>query len=87
MFATHYHELNEMTDLFPRIKNFNVSIKEVEKKVLFLRKLKPGGSAHSFGIHVAKMAGMPQLVLDRANKLLLRLEEKHGEGMLDFLSA
>jgi len=80
LFATHYHELNEMADLFPRINNYNVSIKEVGKKVLFLRKLQPGGSAHSFGIHVAKMAGMPQLVVDRANKLLLRLEEKHGEA-------
>lgn len=80
LFATHYHELNEMTELFPRIKNYNVSVKEVGKKVLFLRKLQPGGSAHSFGIHVAKMAGMPQLVVDRANKLLLRLEEQHGEA-------
>lgn len=82
LFATHYHELNEMTNVFPRIKNFNVAIKEVGNKVLFLRKLVPGGSAHSFGIHVAKMAGMPQLVVNRANKLLARLEKDHGEAAL-----
>src|SRR5690606_29091963 len=62
LFATHYHELNEMTETFSRIKNFNVSIKELKDNVLFLRKLQPGGSEHSFGIHVAKMAGMPQQV-------------------------
>jgi DNA mismatch repair protein MutS len=74
LFATHYHELNEMTNSMHRIKNFNVSVKEVGNKVLFMRKLVPGGSAHSFGIHVAKMAGMPKKVLDRANQILAELE-------------
>lgn len=77
LFATHYHELNEMTDLFSRIKNYNVSVKELKDTVLFMRKLIPGGSHHSFGIHVAKMAGMPQAVISRANKLLTRLEQNH----------
>jgi DNA mismatch repair protein MutS len=74
LFATHYHELNEMASSMQRIKNFNVSVKEVGNKVLFMRKLVPGGSEHSFGIHVAKMAGMPKKVLDRANQILLKLE-------------
>lgn len=74
LFATHYHELNEMTNTMHRIKNFNVSVKEVGNKVLFMRKLVPGGSEHSFGIHVAKMAGMPKKVLDRANQILVQLE-------------
>ena len=77
LFATHYHELNEMCDTFDRIKNFNVSVKELKNNVLFLRKLVPGGSEHSFGIHVAKMAGMPQQVLHRANKILKKLEKSH----------
>ncbi|WBL24024.1 DNA mismatch repair protein MutS [Zunongwangia sp. HRR-M8] len=77
LFATHYHELNEMCDTFSRIKNYNVSVKELEDNVLFLRKLVPGGSEHSFGIHVAKMAGMPQQVLHRANKILQKLEQTH----------
>ena len=77
LFATHYHELNEMTHDFPRIKNFNVSVKELEDKVLFLRKLVPGGSAHSFGIHVAKMAGMPEFVVRRASQKLKGLEKSH----------
>jgi DNA mismatch repair protein MutS len=77
LFATHYHELNEMTQDFPRIKNFNVSVKELEDKVLFLRKLVPGGSAHSFGIHVAKMAGMPDFVIQRASQKLKGLEKSH----------
>ena len=77
LFATHYHELNEMTHDFPRIKNFNVSVKELEDKVLFLRKLVPGGSAHSFGIHVAKMAGMPEFVIHRASQKLKVLEKSH----------
>lgn len=77
LFATHYHELNEMTETFSRIKNFNVSVKELKDTVLFLRKLEPGGSHHSFGIHVAKMAGMPQAVINRANKILKRLEKSH----------
>jgi DNA mismatch repair protein MutS len=80
LFATHYHELNQMTEQFPRIRNFNVSVKEVDNKVLFMRKLVPGGSAHSFGIHVARMAGMPSLVLDRANKVLSFLEQSHRQG-------
>jgi DNA mismatch repair protein MutS len=82
LFATHYHELNEMTETFPRIKNYNVSVKELKNTVLFLRKLVPGGSHHSFGIHVAKMAGMPQAVLQRANKILKRLEKSHASEEL-----
>ncbi|GLU42646.1 DNA mismatch repair protein MutS [Allomuricauda sp. NBRC 101325] len=78
LFATHYHELNEMTSTFSRIKNFNVSVKELEDNVLFLRKLTPGGSEHSFGIHVAKMAGMPQQVIQKANKILKKLEKSHS---------
>ncbi|HOP05324.1 MAG TPA: DNA mismatch repair protein MutS [Tenuifilaceae bacterium] len=74
LFATHYHELNEMEGAFSRIKNFNVSIKEMDNKVIFLRKLIPGGSAHSFGIHVARMAGMPPSVVKRANEILKELE-------------
>jgi len=82
LFATHYHELNEMTDRFDRIKNFNVSVKEVGKKILFMRKLKPGGSAHSFGIHVAKMAGMPVALIQRANDILSHLEKSHSSEEL-----
>ncbi len=82
LFATHYHELNEMTETFERIKNYNVSVKELKDNVLFLRKLVPGGSHHSFGIHVAKMAGMPKAVLDRANKILKRLEKSHSSEEL-----
>ncbi len=78
LFATHYHELNEMTNHFDRIKNFNVSVKEVGKKILFLRKLVEGGSEHSFGIHVAKLAGMPNKILKRATKMLEKLESSHG---------
>jgi DNA mismatch repair protein MutS len=78
LFATHYHELNDMTLQFPRIKNFNVAIKESKENVLFLRKLLPGGSAHSFGIHVAKMAGMPQHVLQTAKQKLKTLESSHS---------
>jgi DNA mismatch repair protein MutS len=77
LFATHYHELNEMCNQFERIKNFNVSVKETGSKILFLRKLIPGGSEHSFGIHVAKLAGMPQQVLKRATKMLAQLEKSH----------
>ena len=69
LFATHYHELNEMTNSFNRIKNYNVSVKEMEQKIIFLRKLVPGGSEHSFGIHAAKLAGMPTPVLP-AEKIL-----------------
>ncbi len=82
LFATHYHELNEMTETFERIKNFNVSVKELKDNVLFLRKLVEGGSAHSFGIHVAKMAGMPQQVLRKANKILKKLEQSHSSEEL-----
>jgi DNA mismatch repair protein MutS len=77
LFATHYHELNEMTNYFPRIKNFNVSVQESNNKIIFLRKLKEGGSEHSFGIHVAKMAGMPKIVVERANQILQKLEQEH----------
>ncbi len=77
LFATHYHELNEMTAKFKRIRNFNVSVKEVGKQILFLRKLQEGGSEHSFGIHVAKLAGMPVQVLDRAEEMLFQLEQSH----------
>lgn len=80
LFATHYHELNEMEKTMHRIKNFNVSVKELENKVIFMRKLVPGGSEHSFGIHVAKMAGMPRKVLDRANLLLAQLEGQRDGG-------
>jgi DNA mismatch repair protein MutS len=80
LFATHYHELNEMTQSFPRIKNYHVSIKEMDHKIIFLRKLLPGGSEHSFGIHVAKMAGMPSSVLKSANVMLKKLEEQRSSG-------
>jgi len=82
LFATHYHEINEMAETFGRIKNFNVSVKELKDNVLFLRKLVEGGSAHSFGIHVAKMAGMPQQVLRRANQILKKLEKSHSSEEL-----
>lgn len=78
LFATHYHELNQMTEIYDRIKNFNVSVKETKDSVLFLRKLQEGGSAHSFGIHVAKMAGMPQTVVQKAQKILKQLEKDHS---------
>ena len=77
LFATHYHELNEMTATFERIKNFNVSVKELEDNIIFLRKLVSGGSNHSFGIHVAKLAGMPNMVIHRANKILEKLEDNN----------
>ena len=88
LFATHYHELNDMCSFFPRIKNYNVSVKESGNKIIFLRKLAEGGSAHSFGIHVARMAGMPSYVIDRANVILKKLEKEHefefeGEGKLE----
>jgi len=82
LFATHYHELNEMEHSFNRVKNFNVSVKEVNNKVIFLRKLVPGGSNHSFGIHVARMAGMPKSVVKRADDILVQLEgNKNGEAL------
>ena len=80
LFATHYHELNELENRFERVKNFHVSVKEVGKKVLFLRKLLPGGTEHSFGIHVAKMAGMPSVVVNRAKEILSKLEESHSDS-------
>ena len=80
LFATHYHELNEMEKLFSRIKNFNVSVKETDGKVIFMRKLVKGGSEHSFGIHVAKLAGLPMNVVDRANEILSDLEKDSSKG-------
>ena len=80
LFATHYHELNEMEKSFPRIKNYNVSVKEVDKKVIFLRKLVRGGSEHSFGIHVAKMAGMPQSIVKRSEQILKQLETDNRQS-------
>ncbi len=86
LFATHYHELNEMASTFERIKNYNVAVKELKDQVLFLRKLSAGGSEHSFGIHVAKMAGMPQQVIHKANAILKKLEKSHsGEELTDKL--
>lgn len=82
LFATHYHELNEMEVTFDRIQNYNVSVKELKDTVLFIRKLVKGGSAHSFGIHVAKMAGMPQIVIQKAQKLLKQLEKRHSSEEL-----
>jgi DNA mismatch repair protein MutS len=83
LFATHYHELNEMSESLPRIQNYNVSVKELKDTVLFIRKLVKGGSAHSFGIHVAKMAGMPQIVILKAQKLLKKLEKNHSSEALN----
>jgi DNA mismatch repair protein MutS len=82
LFATHYHELNEMSEQLTRIHNYNVSVKELKDNVLFIRKLVRGGSAHSFGIHVAKMAGMPQIVIQKAQKLLKKLEKNHSSDAL-----
>jgi len=78
LFATHYHELNEMAEQFPRVRNFNVSVREVGNKIVFLRKLSPGGSEHSFGIHVARLAGMPRKVVERAQEVLKQLEKSHA---------
>jgi DNA mismatch repair protein MutS len=82
LFATHYHELNEIATSFPRIRNFHIAVKETEKKILFLRKLVPGGSEHSFGIHVARMAGMPLPVVTRATQMLGLLEKAHSNAEL-----
>ena len=82
LFATHYHELNNMAEAFERIRNYNVSVKEMAQKILFVRKLKAGGSEHSFGIHVAKMAGMPPVLIKRANEILVQLEASHSGGDL-----
>jgi len=78
LFATHYHELNELENQLPRVRNYHITHKETGNKVIFLRKLAPGGSRHSFGIQVARMAGMPPKLLDRANEILAQLEEKHA---------
>ena len=75
LFATHYHELNDLEDIYPRVRNFHISVKEVGKNVIFLRKLVEGGVAHSFGLHVARMAGMPKQVLESAEKTLAALEK------------
>ena len=75
LFATHYHELNQLAEDFPKIKNFNVSVKELDNKIVFMRKLKEGGSEHSFGIHVAQLAGMPNEVVIRANEIMHHLEK------------
>ncbi len=80
LFATHYHELNDMEQIFTRIKNYNVSVKEINNKIIFLRKLVPGGSEHSFGIHVAEMAGMPSIVVKRAKEILKQLEQSHSQA-------
>src|SRR5690606_21954510 len=83
LFATHYHELNELEHQLPRVKNYHITHKETGNKVIFLRKLAPGGSRHSFGIQVARMAGMPQDLLSRADEILALLEEKHGGSATD----
>jgi DNA mismatch repair protein MutS len=83
LFATHYHELNELETIYERVKNYHVSVKEVDNKVIFLRKLCPGGVAHSFGIHVARMAGMPQAVIDSAQRKLNHLEAAREESGAD----
>lgn len=80
LFATHYHELNEMAARMPRIKNYHVAVKEIANKVIFLRKLEPGGSEHSFGIHVARMAGMPHAIIERAREVMSRLEKSHHDA-------
>lgn len=87
LFATHYHELNEMEAIFARVQNFNVSVKELKDTVLFIRKLVKGGSEHSFGIHVAKMAGMPQTVIQKAQKILKKLEKEHSGEALNGIKA
>ncbi|MBQ7362025.1 MAG: DNA mismatch repair protein MutS [Bacteroidaceae bacterium] len=87
LFATHYHELNEMEKSFQRIKNFNVSVHEKDGKVIFLRKLMPGGSEHSFGIHVAKLAGMPKSIVKRSEQILTQLESSNGKGEIKGVAA
>jgi DNA mismatch repair protein MutS len=78
LFATHYHELNELENILPGVKNYHITNKESGNKIIFLRKLAPGGSTHSFGIHVARMAGMPPSLISRANEVLKKLEENRG---------
>ena len=79
-FATHYHELNELENMLPRVKNYNVTVKEIDRNIVFLRKLVRGGTEHSFGIHVARMSGMPQSVVSRAETILANLEKVYGSG-------
>ncbi|MBQ6765391.1 MAG: DNA mismatch repair protein MutS, partial [Paludibacteraceae bacterium] len=86
LFATHYHELNEMERNFPRVKNFNVSVREIENKVIFLRRLVRGGSEHSFGINVAEIAGMPKSIVKRATQVLKQLESDNSKGVVNGLS-
>jgi DNA mismatch repair protein MutS len=78
LFATHYHEMNDLENYLPRVKNFHITHKEIENKIIFLRKLAPGGSTHSFGIHVARMAGLPSNLIQRASAILLELEKKQA---------
>jgi DNA mismatch repair protein MutS len=80
LFATHYHELNELENMLERVKNYHVSVKEIDKSIVFLRKLVRGGTEHSFGIHVARMAGMPRSVVQRADDILANLEKVYGSG-------
>ena len=80
LFATHYHELNDMEDIYPRVRNYHIAVKEVGKNVIFLRKLKEGGVAHSFGIHVARLAGMPRQVIESAENTLAALEKQEKGG-------
>jgi DNA mismatch repair protein MutS len=87
LFATHYHELNELEKTHSRVKNFHITNKEVGNKIIFLRKLAPGGSRHSFGIHVAKIAGMPPQLIDRANEILTQLESQHIESPMEHIAA
>jgi DNA mismatch repair protein MutS len=82
LFATHYHELNELVNLHSRIKNYHVSVKEIDNEIIFLRKIKAGGSEHSFGIHVARMAGMPKKMLKRSEEILSQLEKSHSQNDL-----
>jgi DNA mismatch repair protein MutS len=82
LFATHYHELNEMAESFKRVKNFHIDVKEIGNKIIFLRKMVTGGSEHSFGIHVARMAGMPKKVLKRSEEMLAQLEKSHSSSEL-----
>ncbi len=87
LFATHYHELNELENTHSRVKNFHITNKEVGNKIIFLRKLAPGGSRHSFGIHVAKIAGMPPQLIKRANEILSQLESQHIEAPIEQIAA
>ena len=83
LFATHYHELNELANTYKRVKNYHISVKEINNKIIFLRKLTKGGSEHSFGIHVARMAGMPKKMLNRSEEILKQLEKSHSREALE----